>query len=129
MIKFPSLIEWIEDCGWKELHAYHEDFLITGVEKVSFDDFVQKEYESAKDEWFSTVNYRREIKFQMNEENDPGTESAKEILVMIINKGIKEGMVKDLILNDLACDSFTAEIIASEFGYIIDKVGEMLKKG
>lgn len=119
MINFPNMIDWIDERGLEDLHKLHEKFLKDYPnEKILFSDFVKNEYEGEKMQWEDFVyNTKNELRIK-DDWNDTSIESACVIVKEILNKGIKEGMVQKIVVNDeLAIDYDTAQVIVDTFFY------------
>jgi len=49
-MKFPSMIDWMNDYGMRELHRIHADFnRMSDEPDLSFSDFVEHQYEEDKE--------------------------------------------------------------------------------
>jgi len=117
MVKFPTLIEFIDDIGLDELHATHKDYIEDMEEDASFDSFVKNHYECLKESWEDNIRYgKKAIDVPFNEENDMGLETAKMVMKAIIDKGLKDGLVaKTICEDDMVPDYFTVYPVIEEF--------------
>jgi len=127
MIRFPNLIEWMDDMTMDELHNLHQVHQAV-VKTESFSDFVQNEYDAHKETWEDEMNQHRPIRFSINEEKDICDELAKEVLATILSKGTKE--LKHIIDKfDLAPDYTSASQIVDSFWFkIIPAIEKTLKE-
>jgi hypothetical protein len=136
MIRFPNMIDWIDDLGLDELHRLHNE----DNEGLKFGDFVEKEYLIQKKEWTEvmchsnkTINGTKKssknfnffigekiLRLNFDENKDVATESAKIVLERIINISAEKGLIKDIILcEELAPDYYSCRIVAESFWYKI----------
>lgn len=124
MIKFPNLIEWMDEMTMDELHKLHDE--VEGTE--SFSEFVGNEYEAHKEMWQDEMSKHREIRFQANDEKDICDEMAKDLLCVILNKGTLE--IKDIICQqEFAPDHHSAIQVVEAFWYkIIPAIEKTLKE-
>jgi len=121
MIQFPSLIEWIDDIGLKELHSMHYDIEKTLNEKISFDTFVQKEYNAAKEDWEADMFFKTNlVNSNINEDDDIVLQMAKEVFINIFNQGQSNMDAGFVVTNeDLAPDYESAKIIVDSFHNVL----------
>jgi len=124
-MKFPCLIDWMEERGLDHLHAEHKDWQTTWGDKIEFSDFVQKAYENtmqrahenAMADFHSNMESRRRpIEIPFDAAGDVATESAKDVLKQIIDKGLLDGMMEKVIdKEELAPDYNCAFAIVNAF--------------
>lgn len=122
--RFPSLIEWIDEMTMKELHSLHKE----NEPEISFDAFVQNEYEAHKQMWNDDMNTKRIVKYNPNEDIDVALDTAKIVFANILNDAIRSGKVKSSILQEeLTPDYRTdAHVVDVFFCRIIPAVEKML---
>ena len=112
---FPSMVEWMEQIGWDQLHmAHRDDNAASGWNKRSFDCFVQDLYSAARQDW--------------NE--DMCLESAKRVLAKIINNAIcmRRMLMAPRFNEELGPDHVTSLNIVNDFMHqLIPAVDRMLK--
>jgi hypothetical protein len=127
-IKFPSLIEWIDEYGLKELHAMHQDFMKDVEQEISFENFVQQHYESCKEQWIDDMRLiPAKIKYELNNEGDDiSLEMAKLVLKEMVNNSINNGEVSRIVLSeDMAPEYNSSVSIINDF---FDKVIPAIEK-
>jgi len=123
---FPSMIEWIEQTGFTELRERHER---CSHMYMSFDDFVNSAYNADKLIWEHDMCYRTKLTYEMDDEQDMCIESAKYVLVKIINDAISKGDVVNIIDNEeLAPDrDIFLHVVNIFMNQLIPAVDRMLK--
>lgn len=121
---FFSKIEWIEQTGFAELRERHN-----GFSHLSFDDFVDRLYKAEKLIWERDMLQKNKLTYEMNDEEDMCIESAKYVLVKIINDAIGKGDVVNIINNEeLGPDPLVSVHIVNIFmNQLIPAVDRMLK--
>ena len=127
------MFEWMEEFGFKELRAMHKDAKAEG-DCVSFDEFVRESYNCSANLWVDEMfedpkSHLVSYDMMENEEEDICLASAILVLAQIINAGIKDGFVADIILKEeLAPDHEASVEIKNDFVYkIIPLINETLK--
>jgi len=128
---FPSMVEWIEQTGWEQLHMAHRDENDLSGCYRTFDHFVQDLYASAEQDWNEDMfHHNKLISYEMDLEQDMCMESAKFVLAKIINNAICKGNVGSIVVNEeLGPDYETSLLIVNDFLYqLIPAVDRMLKE-
>ena len=127
---FPSMVEWIEQTGWEQLHMAHRDNAALSCCDSAFDRFVQDLYSAAKQDWNEDMHQKKLLSYEMDLEQDMCLESAKFVLVKIIDDAICKGDVVDIVVNEvLVPDHETSLHIVNDFLYqLIPAVDRMLKE-
>jgi hypothetical protein len=133
MIKFPNLIEFIDEFGLDELHATHKSY-VEECDEISFSDFVKEHYEGCRQMWEDDMKcLPKSINVSFNDDGEIALESAKMVMVQIINDALKSKKVREIILKDeLAPDYESSTMIVFEFARLVipaieealDKLGE-----
>ena len=124
--RFPDLIDWMDEMNMGELHSLHKEVSPSS----SFSSFVREEYEAQKQMWHDDMNTRCLLNYEINPEgNDMIFETAKYLLVEIVNNSIKSGNVKKILIEgdltpDYRCD---VDVINDFFFKIIPAMDNMLK--
>jgi hypothetical protein len=126
---FPDLIDWIDDYGIDILHKEHDQYCSDNGSKKSFSAFVNEEYAVAKCLFIEEINRVDHIDIEMNVDGEIQIESAKLILLRIIERGIDANMIMKIIeQEDLAPDYRCAISIVNAFwDVIIPKIEKALK--
>ena len=138
------MIEWAFEIGQDELIKMHKEYNYdmeqNDINKKSFNEFVEYYYNESKAEWEDEIINTTKLYFVpyrtdenvdvVNEDVDIDLESAKLVLVQIINDAIKDGKVSDIILeNEIAPDYRCVNHIVHSFIYkVIPAVTKMLEK-
>jgi hypothetical protein len=128
MVKFPTLIEFIDEVGLDELHATHKDYMEDMDENdTSFDTFVKQHYKCLKESWEDDIRYgKKEIFVPFDDVNDIVLETAKMVMKAIIDKGLKDGLVaKTICEEDLVPEYCLVYPVLGEF---YDKVVPAVEK-
>jgi hypothetical protein len=131
--EFPTMIEWAFGVGQNELIRQHQDYQKDTEEEISFGDFVEGQYESAKmsweDEMFNSTKMYN-LKYEIDYDGDILLEMAKFVFVKIFNESLISGKVPDIILKDeLAPEAESARFIVHDYIYkLIPAVLKMLKE-
>jgi len=123
MTKFPSLIEYIDSLGLDELHKAHKDEMENEdpSEQITFSEYVEASYEMAHDMWKEEMdNYPKKINVPFDTEKDIAIGSAIEVMKTIIDEGLRENRVRDIILtDDMAPYYESAVCIVDEFRNVV----------
>jgi hypothetical protein len=118
-IQFPSLIDFMDEYGMKELHNMHNDHLETFGVNSSFSDFVQVYYNDARDEWNLKRICNVRIKTpEFNDETDidMSLQMAKECFAKIFNIGDRHITAGQIVETDeLAPDHHSATMVVDTF--------------
>jgi hypothetical protein len=114
--KFPDLIEFIDDMGLCELHKIHHDY-VKECEDISFSDFVKVHHEGCRQMWEDDMRCgRKKVNILFDEDSDILIETAKMVMAEIINRGLRDNWVRQIVLeDDLAPDCYNAVHIVEIF--------------
>lgn len=118
MTKFPTMIEWIEDVGMSSLREQYDEYNNEeGVDPLTFSQYVESSYEGAVDVWQGEMFHRpRDMKIDFNEDGEIDSELAKQVFVTIVNEGIEEHRVGNIVLEyDMSPDPMSATMIVHTF--------------
>jgi len=127
---YPSKIEWIEQTGFAELRRRYKEFLKDYGVHENFDSFVDCLYDAEKMNWEQDMFHQTNLlSYEMDLEQDMCLESAKFVLVKIINNAICKGNVGSIVVNEeLGPDHETSLNIVNDFMHqLIPAVDRMLK--
>ena len=123
MTKFPSMIEYIDDLGLDELHNAHRDEMAEEdpSEQISFSDYVESHYQMAREMWDDEmINIPMKTNVSFDTEKEIALACAIEVMKTMIDEGLRENRVRDIILtDDLAPDYTSAVCIVDEFRKVV----------
>jgi len=123
MTKFPSMIEYIDDLGLDELHNAHRDEMSEEdpSEQISFSDYVESHYQMAREMWEDEmINIPMKTNVSFDTEKEIALACAIEVMKTMIDEGLREHRVRDIILtDDLAPDYTSAVCIVDEFRKVV----------
>lgn len=132
MIKFPSMIEFIDEMGLDELHNAHKQYDEDNETSTSFSEFVEEHYESLKESWEDDMRYtpKKALDVKYNENIDIELDTAKQVMVAIVNKALANGKPGKIILEEeLVPDYFLAyPVLEKFFSMVIPAVEKSLNE-
>jgi len=127
-IQFPSYTEWLLEQGKESLERQWQSS--PAESSMSLTAFCESAYELAHEDWAGRMGGNDEIIYEIDESADICDESAKLVLVQMINSCTEDGAVGEIVVDeDLAPDHETARAIVNQFwGFLIPDFQKWLKE-
>ena len=123
-MKFPTLIEWLEETGIDNLR---KDMESTGNSSCGITKYCQIQYESQQNAWEVRMNVNKTINVPMNEDNDIAFETAKIVFQYLVNEA-RHNVPVVIQKEDLAPCYVSALSVVDEYCYnLLPKLEEFLK--
>lgn len=117
-MKFPSMVDWMDEYGMEELHRMHVDFnRMSDEPDLSFSDFVEHQYEENKEEWEDQMNRGKAISVPMHADGEIDLENAKQVMVGVVRHLCENPSIIHKIIDDedLAPDYMCALHVVDRF--------------
>lgn len=132
-MKFPSMIDWMDEYGMEELHRMHADFnrMVDAPDMLEFSAFVEHQYEESKEQWDDGMNQAKAISVPMDMDGEVDLENAKQVMVGVVRMLADEpGIIRSIIENDdLAPDYMCALHVVDRFwDTVVPGIEKALKK-